>query len=90
MVSHGEKLCTKLESLAETNTECDISEGVEGREVGGEEGGRGEGRRVGGSQSFISVFSRCSLDIICETVMGQDAGAQDDSSTPYVQARSIF
>ena len=77
MVSHGEKLCTKLESLAETNTECDISEGV-------------EGRRVGGSQSFISVFSRCSLDIICETVMGQDAGAQDDSSTPYVQARSIF
>ena len=54
------------------------------------EGRRWEGRRVGGSQSFISVFSRCSLDIICETVMGQDAGAQDDSSTPYVQARSIF
>ena len=45
MVSHGEKLCTKLESLAETNTECDISEGVEGREVGGEEGGRGGGGR---------------------------------------------
>ena len=35
---------------------------------------------------FSLVFSHCSLDIICETVMGQDAGAQDDSSTPYVRA----
>ena len=35
---------------------------------------------------LFSVFSLCSLDIICETVMGLDAGAQDDSSTPYVKA----
>ena len=36
--------------------------------------------------NLISDISLCTLDIICDTVMGQHVGAQDDSSSPYVRA----
>ena len=31
-------------------------------------------------------LSLCTLDIICDTVMGQHVGAQEDATSPYVRA----
>ena len=31
-------------------------------------------------------LSLCTLDIICDTVMGQHVGAQEDAASPYVRA----
>ena len=31
-------------------------------------------------------MSLCTLDIICDTVMGQHVGAQEDATSPYVRA----
>ena len=34
----------------------------------------------------VSDISLCTLDIICDTVMGQHVGAQHNSSSPYVRS----
>ena len=31
-------------------------------------------------------LSLCTLDVICDTVMGQHVGAQEDATSPYVRA----
>ena len=40
---------------------------------------------------FLPDVSLCTLDVICDTAMGQHIGAQENSSNPYVRnVRFIF
>ena len=81
MQGHVARLCDKLEVHAQEGTTCSLLEGVTSKST------------LTISILYLLVIycvnlelSLCTLDIICDTVMGQHVGAQEDATSPYVRA----